>query len=119
MEHINRECKAAIQTLGPNVTREKSVIRIGKCIGELSKVTEHFDRTNGVRQESGKRSRRSVKADLQKIMKQIHDDTQVFKSIRGRQHAHFRKYQHNFIRVLNKPEVVEWMKEQLQKLLLL
>ena len=30
MEHINRECKNAINVLGPNVTQETSIARVGK-----------------------------------------------------------------------------------------
>ncbi len=33
MEHLNWECKAALSGLGSNIT-DKSILRIGKCIGK-------------------------------------------------------------------------------------
>ena len=56
MEHINRACKNAMGTLGSNIC-ESSVSRIGKRIGEITKVTDYFDEVNYVRNESGKHSR--------------------------------------------------------------
>ena len=44
MEHLNRMCKSSLGGLGPNLSA-KSVDRVGKSIGELSKVTDQYDRS--------------------------------------------------------------------------
>ena len=51
MEHLNRECKAVISGLGANMT-EQAVKRVGKCLGEIVKVTSNFDSQMGVNCES-------------------------------------------------------------------
>ena len=56
MEQINRACKNAMGTLGSNIG-ESSVSRIGKSIGEITKITDYFDEVNDVSNESGKHSR--------------------------------------------------------------
>ena len=52
MEHLNRLCKGASTGLGSNVT-DNAVLRIGKCLGDLSKVTDSYDTENEVPVESG------------------------------------------------------------------
>ena len=56
MEHINRECKTAMGILGPNVTRENSIKRIGRSIGSISNITTIIDDELGVRKETGTHS---------------------------------------------------------------
>ena len=58
MEHLNRDCKTAIARLGANVT-EQAVKRVGKCLGEMIKVTRNFDSQTGVPLESGYHTTRS------------------------------------------------------------
>lgn len=43
MEHLNRVCKGAISSLGPNIS-DKAVQCMGKCLGEIMKVTQMYDR---------------------------------------------------------------------------
>ena len=116
MEHINRECKKAMQTLGPNVIRETSVTSVRKSVGELMTVTSHYDRVHGIKQESGRRSGQSIATDLEKILKQIHKEERVFHSTQGQQHAHFHMFTNNSVHKLDKHKLIEWMNVQLQKL---
>ncbi len=67
-EHINRDCKKAIGSVGPNVTQESSITHVGRSNGELSKLTSTFERSNGVPQESGRHTRRSVAKDMEKVL---------------------------------------------------
>ena len=53
MEHINRECKQAMGSLGSNIG-DKAVSRIGQSIGELMKVSHRFDSVNNLRDPSGR-----------------------------------------------------------------
>ena len=59
MEHINKECKQAMGSLGSNIG-EKAVGRIGRSIGEVMKVTQNFDSVNKVREESGHHPRHTA-----------------------------------------------------------
>ena len=116
MEHLNRVCKGAIRGLGSNIT-DKVVLRMGKCLAELIKITDHFDHENGVTSESGKHTRKSDKEDCTKILEQL-NKTKVFCTTPGRKHANFPKFQANPARNLSRKELTEWMKEQMQKLIL-
>ena len=47
IEHLNRECRAAITGLGANIT-EQAVKRVWKYLGEMVKVTSNFDSQTGL-----------------------------------------------------------------------
>ena len=67
MEHLNRECKAAIAGIGANIS-DSAIQRVGKCIGELMKVTGNYDHMNDIPSESGHHSAKSDKTDLDKLV---------------------------------------------------
>ena len=117
MEHINRECKNAIGSLGPNIG-ERSGSRIGKSIGELTKITGQFDQVNGLPPVTEKHSKRSTAANVEKLIKQVHEESQVFQFTSKRQHKKFPRFQSNITRSLDNKHLKEWMKEQLQKLVM-
>lgn len=77
MEHLNRERKGAIGSLGSNVLSVDSGTRIGKSVGELMKDTSQYDSISGITPESGKHSKRSASADLTKLVQQL-DESRVF-----------------------------------------
>ena len=83
MEHLNRECKQAMGTLGPNISRENSVRHIGKSIGSISNITATMDRQIGVKRETGKHSVRNKAKDFTKVLKQLLE-AEVFTSKRKR-----------------------------------
>lgn len=93
--------------LGPSVSRESSIARIGKSIGPLSVMTARFDQSNGIPRGTGKHSRRSVAKDMDRLLKQLHKDSKVFEFVRGRCHKSFPKFQQNSLRVLKQDEIVE------------
>lgn len=113
MEHINRECKVAMGSLGSNIT-EEAVARIGKSIGEVMKVTHQFDTVNSVAEESGKHSRRSAALDMEKVLSQL-QTTKIFDHLPKRQHSSFPKFQANIGRKLTAKSFKEWMKKQVLK----
>ena len=53
MEHLNRECKGTIGSLGPNASSVNAVARIGKIVGELMKITTQYDSISELNPESG------------------------------------------------------------------
>jgi len=65
MEHLNCECKNAIEVL------DEAVGRVGRSIGELLKVTTQFDHHNGVPLVSERHSKRAADMDLERLLKQI------------------------------------------------
>ena len=73
MEHINKECKQAMGSLGSNVG-DKAVSRIGQSIGELMKVTQQFDPVNKLHDDSRRHPRRSVQLDMEKLLEQLQGD---------------------------------------------
>ena len=115
LEHLNRECKTAIGHVGANICND-TVSRVGKCIGELSKVTGHFDKISGVPKDSGKHSKRSSFKDLEKMLSQLHRDSQVFHEHKGRQHTKYPKFQCNMTRDLERDDLTQWMNKKLKRL---
>ncbi len=59
MEHLNRVCKDAISGLGSNIT-DNSIQRVGRCLGRLEGILQHYDKDNGVKEVSGRHSIRST-----------------------------------------------------------
>lgn len=117
MEHINRECKNAIGLLGPNIG-DRLVSRIGKSIGELMKITGQFDKVNELPPVTEKHSKRSTATDLEKLLRQVHEESQVFNFTSKRRHKKFPRFQSNITRSLDNKNFKDWMKEQLEKLVM-
>ena len=99
MEHLNRECKEAISGLGANIT-EKSIQRIGKCLGRVKSTLQQYDSVNEVKQESGHHTSHSTDVDLGKVLKQLQDSC-VFAHQSGRIHRTFPKLTHNLTNKLS------------------
>ena len=89
MEHLNREAKKGVTGLGANIT-EHAVTRVGNALGETINLLQHCDEINDIRQLSGHHSRRSVKEDMTKLLKQL-QDSQVFTDTPGRIHKKLSK----------------------------
>ena len=115
MEHLNRLCKSSIAGLGSNVS-DKAVLRIGKCLGEISKITESFDSENGVPPDSGEHARKSEQQDFDKIVGHL-KEMEVFANISRRKHAAFPKFRANPTCALGQKKLKKWMKKQMHKLL--
>ena len=114
MEHINKQCKQSMGTLGSNIS-DRSVSRIGKSIGQVMEVSQQFDRTNGVHEDSGRHPRRTVEADMKKLVTQLHAESKVFHYHPKRKHAHFKRMQANMTRKLPLSNLKSWMEEQVHK----
>ena len=99
MEHINKQCKQSMETLGSNIS-EKSVSRIGRSIGELMQVTHQFDSVNKVCVDSGHHPTRTVAQDMKKLLTQLHAESRLFDYVCGRKHSKFKKLQVNMTRGL-------------------
>ena len=94
MEHINKECKQVMGSLGPNI-RDKAVSWICRSTGELTKVSQQFDYVNNHQDESGCHPRRSVQLDImEKVLTQLQDDS-VYDYVSGRKHSKFKKIRAN------------------------
>lgn len=113
MEHINKECKQAMGSLGSNIG-DTAVSRIGKSIGELMKVSQQFDAVNNLKEESGRHPRRTAQLDLEKMLTQLQTDN-VFGYVRGRKHSQFKSIQVNMTKKLSRSAFSKWMKEQIKK----
>lgn len=115
MEHLNREAKNAFMGLGSNIT-DKAVKRIGRCLGVTVEILDNFDKVNDVPRQSGRHSKRSTKNDVEKIVKQLSETSQVFKEQKGRSHLNFQSFHNNLIRKIPLKDLKQWMSQQYQKL---
>ena len=116
MEHLNRECKAAISGLGANVT-EQAVKRVGKCLGEIVKVTSNFDSQTGVNCESAYHTTRSEEKDFSALLQQL-NHSEVFRMKKSRKHTSFPKIKQNLMKKLDVKDLEKWMEHQWQNKLM-
>ena len=106
----NIACEESISHLGSNVS-DKAVIRVGNCLGEITKVTENYDDINGIPSTSGKHVRKSEKEDLTKFLHELNVN-RVFYQTLGRKYANFLKFYANPARKLSVEDLKEWMNEK-------
>ena len=114
-EHLNRECKQSISGLGSNIT-DGAIQRVGRSLGATTAILERFDCDNGVPLESGHHTVRSSAADMAKLLKQL-TDSKAFMHNPGRCHSNFPKFEANVVKHLSRPNLKQWLQEQLQRLL--
>ena len=115
IEYLNHECKGAIGSLGPNVSSVNAVARVGKSVGELLKVTGHYDTISGITPESGKHAKHSTAGDLAKILQQL-KELHVFQLQPGRKHDHFPNFVVNPTKQLDRKKLQVWMNAQLHEM---
>ena len=113
MEHINRACKEAMGNVGSSIG-DSTVECIGRSIHGLMDIGKRFDQENDVPQLSGKRSRRSVAADMEKLIPQL-SESKVYHQISGREHSKFMKFQANPTRKLSIKNLKEWLTANAKK----
>lgn len=116
MEHLNRNVKCGMAILGSNVTPQP-INRIGTSINNVSNILGHFDKVNGVPTQSYSHTRKSRITDINKIIEQLRS-SQIFRVIPGRDHKTFPNYKSNMLLSIDKAELIEWMDEKLDRLLL-
>ena len=117
MEHLNREAKSGLAGTGSNITADQSVKRVGKSIGHTTTMLSNFDLINGSSVPSGRHSKRSTAKDMKLLLKQLHEDTDVFAEIPDRFHRNFPKFEANPTKFLAVDKITQWMGEKLQKLI--
>lgn len=116
MEHLNRLCKSSLGGLASNIS-ERAVERIGRCIGEIVKVTANFDANNNVPITSGKHKVPTAKKDIEKMIEQLKKYS-IFSYSEGRSHAQFEQHNNNVMNTIDLKEHKVWMAKKLKKLLL-
>ena len=116
LEHLNRVAKNALGGLSSNIT-ERSVDRIGKAVGVVSKLSHRFDGLNNVPTPSDYHTRKPKKKDITMIVDQLRK-SKVFKCEHGRCHLHFKKFSSNPCKSTWKEELKVWMDGHIKKLLL-
>lgn len=107
MEHLNRETKTSIKSLGANKS-QKAIIRTGKAVGVLIDSLAKFDEDNKITSDSGKHAPASAKKDLMKILKQL-CTSRVFEIVPGRTHKSFRTLKTNLIKTIKQDELRDWI----------
>jgi len=109
MEHLNRGCKCAMGNLGSNIHSSDSVTRIGRSIGGLMSMVEHYDAINNIKPECKDHSKRSEAKDLDKIIDEL-KNLDIFKPVPGRSHLNFPKLYSNPCKKLQLPEFKLWLR---------
>ena len=94
MEHLNREAKSGIMSIGSNIT-EEAVKRVGKSIGHTIDIISNFNRINSIKEPSHRHSKLSKELDMKILLKQLHKDSSVFSTVPKRTHISFPKFEAN------------------------
>ena len=115
MEHLNRQCKAAISSLGANKT-EKAMVRVGKTLGVIVPVTANFDSQNSVCNASGSHSSRSSRKDLDVVVREL-CDIKAFKAGQPSMHKSFKNLTPNLIRTLDENETKKWITDKITEII--
>lgn len=116
MEHLNRECKNAMSSMGANVT-DQSIQRVGRALKPLSETMLRFDQELGVPHESDYHTTRSSDIDLDRVLKQIFDESDVFSNIPGRAHTNFKQFVPNSMKPLSRKGLEQWVTRNANKIL--
>ncbi len=116
MEHLNREVKQVIASMGSNLT-DGSVLRAGKSLQKHIAIQNQFDEENGVRVPSGKHTRKSSAKDRLAIIEQLLS-VSVFKSIPDRYHKGFENLHANMYEAFDTDDFRSWLEIQMQKVLM-
>lgn len=91
--------------------------RIRLCLGVTVEILDNFDKINDVSRQSGRHSKRSTKSDVEKIVKQLSETSQVFKEQKGHSHLNFQSFHNNLIRKMPLNDLKQWMSQQYQNLI--
>ena len=113
---MNRECKGSIAGLGANIT-DNAIRRVGKSLRSSTAILEVFDRENYLNPQSGHHTTRASDADMSKLLKQVHMESNVFAAVPGRQHQNFPNFKSNIIKNLKKADLMEWFQDRFHKLI--
>lgn len=116
LEHLNREAKNSLMGLGSNIT-DNAVQRVGKCIGHTIEIVKQFDRTSAIKETSGRRSKLSCTRDMKLLLRQLHENAEVFEPKKERAHRNFPTFAGNITQHISLPELQEWMGKQLHKII--
>ena len=114
-EHLNRECKDSIAGLGANIT-DRAIQRVGMSLRATRKILERFDKVNGIPPLSGYHTVRSSTEDMNKLVKQLHQDTKVFTVSKGRYHSNFPKFSNNVLKKLSMRKLHKWFHKRAKEL---
>ena len=113
MKHLNRVCKEVVLTLGSNKTLE-AIKRVGKCVGAINDLLEHYDTELSLDGRSGRHSIASAEKDKSLMISALLD-AQVFSLTNDRAHSCFKDIKINIVsESKHSKKITEWMKKQLQ-----
>ena len=108
MEHLNRMCKDAISYMGANKT-DKTIQRVGKSIGTITRVTDKFDNEHSIRSVAGKHAAAKATKDQHIILSEL-TKLAVFQKVSGRVHKSFKSFKCSLFNTLDYTAMKEWMK---------
>ena len=112
LEHLNRICKQAVETLGSNFS-EKALERVGRCVGILDGLLDQFDRDLSISEISGSHSIASSDKDKRIIIKEL-IEAEVFSFHQNRVHASFKAVKINIVSsLMHNNKFHKWMRQQL------
>ena len=111
MEHLNRLAKGAMKNLGANKT-EKAISRVGRALGTLGPLLDHFDGENAIIPVSGAHCRASTDKDRNIIVGEL-VRTKVFTTVTGRKHQTF-PHPRDVLHAKTREEILQWMTTRLR-----
>lgn len=105
-EHLNRVCKRAIYDLGVNKTAF-AITRVGKALGTISPLLNHFDQQNHIHDSSGTHRAPTSEKDRDTVIRQL-QHTGIFSSVQVRSHYTFPEPR-DVLHAKSHDKLLEWM----------
>ena len=112
LEHLNKICKQAIETLGSNFS-EKALERVGHCVGILDGLLDQFDRDFCIDKLSGRHTLADSEKDKHIIINEL-VKANVFSYAQNREHKSFKSIKTNIVSSLrHNQKFHKWIAQQL------
>lgn len=112
MEHMNRACKDVLAHLGANISNT-SIVRVGRCIGPITKVTERFDSETNITPTLSSHSAASIQKDLATILEELNKN-KVFEIHEGRSYKSFPTMTNKVFMKMNTDGLFTWILSNIQ-----
>ena len=109
LEFLNRIFKDVVKKLGPNAST-KSINRICHAMGVTKQLTENFDSSMLLYKRSGKHMRRSEKADMTKIVRELVSQDALTK-IPGRSYGFYSNFKPTLLHDFDIQKFYNWIND--------
>ena len=112
-EHVNRQFKEIIGSMGANFTEQWST-RAARCVTTLSSIAETFDQQTGIHPEATSHTTASNQDDVLSVASVI-QSCDILNVRSGRNHSNFPHFAASPLNSLNRTDLESWIKQKIME----